>query len=210
MTEQFGPEQFAQRFNVSRETLDRLHTYIRILLDWNEKINLVGESTIPYLWTRHVLDSAQVLDYIPDWSDRKRQYADLGTGAGFPGMVLAIMGVGTVHLYEKSPRKCQFLLEVAEAVDADVLIHQGRSDEFPPETHDVILSRACAPLNKLLGMAKPFFGNHSIAVLHKGQNLDEELTQATKYWKMNTEIFPSCTDSRGRIIRIEALRHAGK
>lgn len=203
----FGPDDFQKKTNVPRETLTALKTYVRVLLEWQEQLNLIGESTIPDLWHRHILDSAQILDHVPDWQIKPRTWADLGTGAGFPGMVLALMGAGHVHLYEKSPRKCQFLRAAARATGAPVTVHQGRSDEFPPMIVDVVVSRACAPLNRLLGMARPFFGPETTAYFHKGQNLDEELTEATKCWKMKSRIFPSCTDPRGRIIRVEGLRN---
>ncbi|MDA5192390.1 16S rRNA (guanine(527)-N(7))-methyltransferase RsmG [Govanella unica] len=205
--ETFGPEEFLATMNVPRETLDGLRVYVRVLLDWQERLNLVGQSTIPDLWRRHILDSAQILQHIPDWQTRPRVWADLGTGAGFPGMVLALMGAGHVHLFEKSPRKCQFLRAAAEASGADVSVHEGHSDEFEAGAVDVLVSRACAPLNRLLGLAAPFFGPNSVAYFHKGQNLDDELTEATKYWNMETKIFQSCTDPRGRLIRVKGLRN---
>lgn len=206
----FGPEAFRVAFDVPRETMAALETYVRVLLDWQTRLNLVGESTIPDLWRRHILDSAQILRHIPDWRARPRVWADLGTGAGFPGMVLALMGAGPVHLYEKSPRKCQFLRAAAAATKAPVTVHEGRIEANPVMAVDVVVSRACAPLARLLGMAQPFFGPHTVAYFHKGQNLDDELTEATKCWKMDTKIIESCTDPRGRIIRVEGLRNVGK
>lgn len=210
MVETFGPEEFRIAANVPRETLDALKTYVRVLLDWQTRLNLIGESTIPDLWRRHILDSAQILDQVPDWRSKPRVWADLGTGAGFPGMVLALMGAGPVHLFEKSPRKCQFLRAVAEATGAPVTVHEGRIEDAGIGTVDVVVSRACAPLSRLLGMAAPFFGPKTIAYFHKGQNLDDELTEATKCWKMDVKIIKSCTDPRGRIIRVEGLRNVRK
>lgn len=203
----FGPEEFRAAFDVPRETMDALKTYVRVLLDWQGRLNLVGESTIPDLWRRHILDSAQILRHIPDWRTRPRVWADLGTGAGFPGMVLALMGAGPVHLHEKSPRKCQFLRAAAAAAGAPVTVHEGRLEETACAPADVVVSRACAPLARLLGMARPFFGPDTVAYFHKGQNLDDELTEATKCWKMSVKIIESCTDPRGRIIRVEGLRN---
>lgn len=204
----FGPEEFAAATHVSRETLARLITYARVLLQWQEKLNLIGASTVADLWRRHMWDSAQILDLVPGWrtATPPLTWLDLGSGAGFPAMVIALMGGGHVHLVEKSPRKCQFLRAVAAETAAPVTIHEGRAEMVSLAHVDIITARAFAPLPKLLALAQPFFGAHTVAYVHKGQHLDEELTEATKCWNMITSSVPSLTDPRGRILRVEGLR----
>lgn len=206
----FGPEDFRQKTDVSRETLDRLRHYVRLLLDWNDRLNLIGASTIPDLWRRHIWDSAQVLNLVPGWRNASPPlcWLDIGSGAGLPGLVVALMGGGEVHLAEKSPKKCLFLRTVIQETQASAQVHEGRIEELKLPPIDVITSRACAPLPKLLTLAQPFFGPNTIAVLHKGQNVEEELTAATKSWKMQVEIFPSATDPRGRLLRVKGVRRA--
>lgn len=206
----FGAEDFAAATNVPRETLDRLRLYARLLLDWQERLNLVGPSTLPDLWHRHFLDSAQILSLTAERQEELRRPAtwlDLGSGAGFPALIIAIMGGGHVHLVEKSPRKCQFLRAVAEATAAPATIHEGRAEDLRLEGIDFITARAFAPLGRLLRLAHPFFAAGTRAYFHKGQSLEEELTEARKSWNMSLAIYPSITDNRGRIIRVEELTH---
>lgn len=204
---EFGPEQFVEATGVSRGTLERLIRYEQLCRQWQERLNLIGRSTLPDIWHRHFWDAAQILDHVPCAREVRPAltWLDLGSGAGFPGLVIAIMGAGHVHLVEKSPRKCQFLRAVAAATDAPVTIHQARAEDVTPGPVDVITARAFAPLPRLLTQAYPFFSRDTIALLHKGQNLDDELTEATKYWKMHITSAPSVTDQRGRIMRVENL-----
>lgn len=201
----FGPEDFAAATGVSRETLDRLIQYEQLLCQWQERLNLVGPSTVPDIWRRHFWDSAQLLDHVEWRSGPGLTWLDLGSGAGFPALVIALMGAGHVHLIEKSPRKCQFLRAVAAATDAPVTIHEARVEDAAPGAVNMITARAFAPLKRLLALAHPFFCEGTIALFHKGQNLDDELTEATRYWKMQTTFHPSVTDERGRIVRVENL-----
>lgn len=206
----FGAEDFAAATNVPRETLDRLRLYARLLIEWQERLNLVGPSTLPDLWHRHFLDSAQILNLTAERQQqlgRPARWLDLGSGAGFPALVIAIMGAGHVHLVEKSPRKCQFLRAVAEATAAPATIHEGRAEDLRLQGIDFITARAFAPLGRLLRLAHPFFAAGTQAYFHKGQSLDEELTEARKSWNMSLAIHPSITDNRGRIIRVEELTH---
>lgn len=196
----FGSDDFVAKTNVSRETLERLRIYARLLLEWQDRLNLIGPSTISSLWRRHMWDSAQVVDHVSG-----RVWLDLGAGAGFPGLVIALMGKGHVHLSEKSPKKCLFLRTVVKETQASAVVHEGRAEDLKVPPIDVIVSRACAPLPRLLSMAHPFFAKGTVAVFHKGLNLDDELTQATKCWSMVYDIIPSVTDPRGRLLRVESL-----
>lgn len=199
------PEQFAQQTNVSRETLARLERYADLLEKWNRRINLVGRGTIDDLWRRHMLDSAQLLPLIPDSTG---SLADLGSGAGFPGLVLAICGVKNVHLIESDRKKCAFLREVARETGAPVTIHNRRIEETESFQVDIVTSRALAPLPKLLDMAALFAKKHSILLFLKGRHVDRELTDATKEWNMQADQIPSRTDPEGTILRLEAISRA--
>jgi len=200
-----SPEEFARHANVSRETLARLQRYAELLEKWNRRINLVGRGTIPDLWRRHMLDSAQLMSLIPDSA---RTLVDLGSGAGFPGLVLAICGVPDVHLIEADQKKSVFLGEVARATGVRVTIHNARIEEIESFQADIVTARAVAPLSKLLDMALPFIQKHSILLFLKGQMADKELTRAAKEWNMQVDRIPSQTDPEGTILRLEAISRA--
>lgn len=198
----FDAAAFQAETGVSRETLDRLAAYEATLRKWQPKINLVGPSTLPDAWRRHFLDSAQLFPLIPESA---RVLVDLGSGAGFPGLVLAILGVPEVHLVESDARKCAFLREAARAADLKVTVHNKRIEAVIGIEADVVTARALAPLTDLLAWAHPFIGNRGVAVFPKGQNVAEELTDTTKYWKMRTERFDSRTDPTGTILRVSGI-----
>lgn len=199
------PDQFARQADVSRETLARLKRYAEMLEKWNRRINLVGRGTIEDLWRRHMLDSAQLLPLIPQDAG---SLVDLGSGAGFPGLVLAICGVKNVHLIEADRKKCAFLREVARETNASVTTHNKRIEEIESFQADIVTSRALAPLPKLLDMAAPFTKKHSILLFLKGRSADGELTEAAKEWNMRVDQIPSQTDPEGMILRLEAISRA--
>jgi 16S rRNA (guanine527-N7)-methyltransferase len=199
----FGPAEFAARTGVSRETLARLKAYADILADWNARHNLVAKSTLPDLWRRHFWDSAQLAPLIPD---AVRTLADLGSGAGFPGLVLAAMLPRlAVTLHEATAKKCAFLEAAAQRMDVPVAIKNVRLEDLPPRPFDVVTARALAPLPKLLGYAQNFVGPNSVCLFLKGQNVGVELTQAHKCWKMEASQAPSQTDLSGAIVVVREL-----
>lgn len=198
----FDAVAFQEATGVSRETLDRLGAYEATLRKWQPKINLVGPSTLPDVWRRHFLDSAQLFPLLPEST---RVLVDLGSGAGFPGLVLAILGVPEVHLIESDARKCAFLREAARAAGASVTVHNKRIEAVSPIAADVVTARALAPLADLLAWAFPFIEGRGVALFPKGQNVAEELTATTKYWKMRAEPFDSRTDPTGTILRVSDL-----
>ena len=201
MTAPMTPEEFAKKAGVSRETLERLKRYAALLEKWNRRINLVGRGTIGDLWRRHMLDSAQLLPLIPEDAE---SVVDLGSGAGFPGLVLAICGVKNVHLIEADRKKSAFLREVAREVGVDITVHNRRIEEVVSFQADIVTSRALAPLSKLLDMAAPFTKKHSILLFLKGRDVDRELTEAGKKWNMRVDRIPSRTDPDATILRLEA------
>src|SRR5690349_9665552 len=147
------PEQFADLVPVSRETLDRLAAYLDLLRRWQRTINLVGAGTLHNPWRRHILDSAQLVHLLPEGA---RRLVDLGSGAGLPGLILAIMGVPEVHLIESDRRKAAFLREAARATATPVTVHACRLQAAPPLAADVVTARALAPLPQLLPLAARF------------------------------------------------------
>ena len=205
-TSDYSALDFARELGVARETVSRLSTYVDLLCKRNEQLNLVAESTLPQVWRRHMLDSAQLLDLIPDSA---RTIIDLGSGAGFPGLVLAIMLADrpglTVHLVESIQKKCRFLGEVAEATGAPVKVHCARAEALSGLKADVITARAVAPLDKLLGMAWPFFGPGTIGLFPKGKSVADELTLAGKSWKLDSTPVPSRSDPSGTVLRVTGL-----
>jgi 16S rRNA (guanine527-N7)-methyltransferase len=205
--EDFGPEEFAACASVSRETLKLLTLYAAMLEDWNARQNLVSEASLQSMWRRHFWDSAQLVKFIPK---QAKSLVDLGTGAGFPGLVLAALKRDDpefkIVLYEATAKKCRFLEAVAERLALVVDIRQGRIEDSPRQIFDVITARACAPLSKLLAYAQRFWGKDTVAVFLKGQNVEPELTQSHKSWRMRVERHPSQSDASGVILEIHELR----
>jgi 16S rRNA (guanine527-N7)-methyltransferase len=193
---------FAEIIPVSRETLARLEAYAELLTRWSARINLVGRDTIADLWRRHILDSAQLRPFIPDAA---KCVIDLGSGAGLPGLVLAILGVRGVELVEADSRKCAFLREAVRVTEADALIRSCRIEAVPVHPVDVVTSRACAPLDRLLGLAEPFLAPGSECLFLKGERVEQELTLARKGWTMTVSAHQSRSDPRGVVLRLQQV-----
>lgn len=206
MTEAFGPAEFQRQTAVSRETVERLDAYAALLRKWQERINLVSRTTLGELWHRHFLDSAQLYRLMPE---NTRVLVDLGSGAGFPGLVLAILGVAQVHLIESDQRKAAFLREAARLTNAPVTVHPQRIEKVPPFPADVVSARALAALADLLPLAAPFVGVTGVCLFPKGQSWQEELTQASGVWNMRVDRFDSVTDPTATVLRITDLSLAG-
>ncbi len=208
LTPPMTPEEFQRQCNVSRETMARLAIYGRMLEKWRGAINLVSKASLGDLWRRHMLDSAQLRKYIhPVGRDPARApvILDLGSGAGFPGLVLAIMGAGEVHLVEAEQRKCTFLEAVARETATLVTVHARRIEELAPFTADVVTARALAPLDRLLAYALPFLGPEGEFLVLKGKMVNEEVTAAEKHWTMRVERFTSASDPTGVILRLRDI-----
>lgn len=197
------PEEFARRLDVSRETLARLEAYAALLQKWQKAINLVSPGTLPKLWERHMLDSAQLIRLAPPGG----LWLDLGSGAGFPGLVLAILGVREVRLVESDARKCAFLREAARITAAPATVIHARIEDVTPFPADVVVARALAPLDKLLGFASPFLGKTGVGLFLKGQDVEAELTEAHRNWKMCVERHPSLSDARASVLRLTEVEH---
>ncbi|MGH6948022.1 MAG: 16S rRNA (guanine(527)-N(7))-methyltransferase RsmG [Kiloniellales bacterium] len=196
--------------NVSRETIERLEVYASLLRKWNPAINLVGASTLSNLWQRHIWDSAQLFPLLPPLSpDRSRVLVDLGSGAGLPGLILAILGAGAVHLVESDSRKAAFLREAARATETEAELHPCRAEALVPFPADAVTARALASLTALLPLAAPFLSGGGIGLFLKGARLEDELTGAEKEWSMAFDLLPSRSDASGRILRLHQLRRRG-
>ena len=201
-------EEVFRRFDVSRESQARLKLYADLLRKWQARINLVGSETIPFLWERHIADSLQLRTFI---GKDEKTVVDLGSGAGLPGLVLALAYPEyRVTLIESNGKKAAFLTEVVRCSEISVQIIQDRAehvDSGPFRSADpVITSRAVAPLHRLLGLAAPFLETGR-ALFHKGGEVGAELTEAMKSWRIEYIRHPSVIDSRGVILEILKVRH---
>lgn len=193
------PQEFAALTGVSRETMARLEAYAALLQRWQRAINLVGESTLSDVWRRHFLDSAQLSRFLPPPPCR---IADLGSGAGLPGLVLAILGAGEVHLIEADSRKCAFLREALRVTRTSAILHEDRVERLAGVKADVVTARGLASLDRLIAFALPLLRPGGTCLFSRGRGSEEELTQAVKKWKMRVERFPSETDPQARILRL--------
>ncbi len=193
---------------VSRETLARLDRFVAVLLKWQEITHLIAPSTVPILWTRHIADSLQLLALAP----QAKIWVDLGTGGGFPGLAIACALDAAdgcvVHLVEGSTKKATFLREAVAAAGAPAVVHAVRMENFV-ETFagkaDIVTARAVSPLSSLLGQCWPLLRRGALGLFPKGQDVEAELTEASKCWKMEADLVPSRTDPRARIVMIRAL-----
>ena len=183
--------------------MERLEGFAALLAKWQRAINLVAPDSLPDLWRRHMLDSAVLLPLIPTGA---RTLVDLGSGGGFPGLVLAIMGVPEVHLLESDTRKCAFLAEAGRLfAPGRVRVHRGRIEAAPPIAADVVTARAVAGLPDLLGYAARFLKPGGICLFLKGRRVEDELTLAGQTWTMAADRLPNPAESSGIILRIKGL-----
>lgn len=185
----------------------RLSAYVATLEKWQRRMNLVSNRSLADVWRRHLLDSAQLLDIAPP--DANIWY-DLGSGAGFPGLVLAILGAGEVHLVESDSRKCAFLAEAARATQTAVNIHNCRIEALwreseKPSTVDVVTARALADIDKLLNLAEPLATQHTVCLFMKGQDVEKELTKSQKLGTLAVDYVPSTTNPGSVVLRIKGL-----
>lgn len=198
--------ELATEAGVSRETVHRLAAYLELLRRWQAKINLVSGASLEDAWRRHILDSAQLYPLIGRSDGR---LYDIGSGAGFPGLVLAIMGCSDVHLIESDQRKSAFLREAARITGARIELHTTRAEKLSPKDGDFVTARGCAALPELLDLAKPLLKSSGICFFLKGRGVEAELTAANKAWTMQIQRFPSKSDATGAILRLEGINRVG-
>jgi 16S rRNA (guanine527-N7)-methyltransferase len=205
-----GPADFAEVLKVPRETIHRLVRYADLLARWQRSKNLVAPSTLPALWSRHFADSAQLCALAPS----ARLWLDLGSGAGFPGLVVAILESGKpnfrMHLVESNRKKCAFLAEVARATEAPVDIHAMRIEDLAERAKtlrpEVVCARALAPLPRLLELAIPFFGEKTRGLFLKGRDAQTEIAEAGTRFDFGCRIHASLTAGDSCIVEVTALR----
>jgi len=197
----------ASELNVSRETFQRLELLERELRRWQAIKNLVGPATLDRIWDRHIVDSLQLLDLAPE----AKTWLDLGSGAGFPGLVLAIAGAERgleVHLVESNSRKCAFPRHIVRLTGVTATIHEARLEAVVPGfvgKADIVSARALASLVQLLDWTAPLLKAGTRGLFPKGRDAEIELTEARKKWTFEAEILPSSTDSDARILRITSI-----
>ena len=200
----FGPDDFQLATGVSRETLEKFRLYGSLIIEWQQRFNLIGRGTLDSIWHRHFFDSAQLE---PLCNSRFSRLVYFGTGAGFPGMVLALMGHSGVELVESNGKKCSFLERVSNSTGTPVVISKLRFDEVSsPDQADIVTARAVAPLYKLLHDVRRWVKPDGVALLHRGGRADLEIQEATKYWQFDVVRHPSLTDPKGVILEISGIR----
>jgi 16S rRNA (guanine527-N7)-methyltransferase len=203
----YGPADLQTQLGLSDAAIARLEIYRALLADWSNRMNLIGPKELDLYWSRHVLDSAQLVRLAPD----AKAWVDLGSGAGFPGLVIACIVADTpgasVHLVESTAKKCAFLSAVTEEAGLPAQIFNSRIEDFGAGEgpYDVVTARALAPLNRLIGYAKPILDRGAQGLFHKGADFDAELAVATSALKggaYRADVLESLSDPRGRIIRV--------
>ncbi len=200
----------SKQLNVSRETIDDLEILVCLLKKWNKAINLVGKATIDDVWLRHILDSAQVWQFRPK---AIKTWVDLGSGGGFPGLVLAILAKTDApdvvfHLIESDARKCAFLRNVSRETSLNTVVHTARIEDVGEIAADVVSARALASVDMLLGLSLSFLSKNAYCLFLKGQGCATEVEKAHESWYFQFEMTESLSDSSGTILKLWNIQRA--
>lgn len=197
---------FQQALALDEAAMEKFDRYLEALRHWQKSINLVGPNTLADPWRRHFLDSAQLLAHLPVGTET---LVDIGSGAGFPGMVLAMLAAQSpgmqVQLIESDQRKCAFINEIKRLLSISAIVHNVRAEAYPGPMGDVVTARACAPLRRLLPWAAAVLRPGGRCLFLKGESVHDELTLARKDWTMQTQLHPSRSDSSGAILEVTDL-----
>jgi len=210
MTDVFDEKTFFTKTNVSRETMDNIRIYASLLEKWQEKINLVSDSSLSDRWSRHFYDSFQLKAHFDRSKAAKLRILDIGSGAGFPGLLLSMLGLGEFHMVESNNKKCAFMGQVIRDTGCPAIIHNERAENITPFPVDYIISRACAPLDKLFDLGKNFIRDDVTCLFLKGRSAEQEIAEARQNWTFDIEKFTSVTEESGMLLkvrRIKALSH---
>jgi 16S rRNA (guanine527-N7)-methyltransferase len=203
------PAGFLERVGATPARLEDVETFRMHLAETNRSMNLVGDSTLADFWRRHFLDSAQLLWVEPS----ALTWADLGSGAGLPGLVLAILLKGRpgaqVHLIESMTKRCRFLAEITEALDLPAVVHNARAESLALKV-EMVTARACARLDRLLTFAQPYLARGARGLFLKGAEAKSEIVEARRHWRFKVHAIPSLSDARGRLLSIEELVRVAK
>lgn len=196
-------QEISKFITLQEQQKQQLQDYVLLLLKQNQNYNFIGKSTIPDIWNRHILDCAQLIKY---FDDTHKKTADLGSGAGLPGIILSILGVEEMHLIEKSFRKSQFLHEAKVISPNKIFIHATKLEEITNNKFDIITSRALAPLDKLLNFSINLLNDGGYLIFLKGKNLQNEISKANQHFKFDYELHPSLTSNQSNIIKINNIK----
>jgi len=198
---------FAARTGATEAQVADLARLQTLLADWNARMNLVSAASIEMFWPRHVFDSAQLLLFAPE----ARTWVDIGAGAGFPGLVLAILlkdaPGARVHLVESQAKRCRFLTEVVETLALPAEVHNARAEDLALKA-DIVAARAVAPLGRLLSFARPYFAKGAFGLFLKSEGVEAEIAEARQAWRFTCNVSPSLSDPRGRVLKLEGLARA--
>lgn len=201
----FDAAAFAAATGATPAQMADLERYRDLLREWNGRINLIGPSAMGDFWLRHAFDSAQLLPLAP----QAKVWADIGAGAGLPGVVLAILlkdvPGAKVHLIESLAKRCRFLQTAVDALHLPAIVHNARAEDLKLTGIDVVTARACAPLSRLLGYARPILGKTGRGLFPKGREVEAELAEARRSWRFEVSVTPSQSDPTGRILSVERL-----
>jgi 16S rRNA (guanine527-N7)-methyltransferase len=201
----FGAAEFQSLAVATDVQMADLEHYRVLLADWNARMNLVGPSALEAFWPRHAWDSAQLLPLAPG----VKVWADIGAGAGFPGLVLAILLKTTpgvqIHLVESMAKRCRFLSEVVARLALPAVVHNARAEDIRLEGVDIVTARACAPMVRLLGYAEPLLRQGVVGLFLKGKDVGAEIVEARTAWRFKADLLPSRSNSEGHIVRVEAV-----
>lgn len=203
-----GKDFFLKNFPVPRETIHRLEGYVAALTETNQKINLISQNTLPQIWTRHIADSAQLINHIPEGTQK---IIDMGSGAGFPGLVLAILRPEVeVNLIESTGKKANFLSEIAKEFAPNAIIHNGRIEQYEDLKGEVITARALASVRDLLNYSHKLRQAKSICLFMKGEKVDQEIMDAKKYWQFKCDPISSMTNPASHILKLAEISRMRK
>jgi 16S rRNA (guanine527-N7)-methyltransferase len=208
MDQPFEEAAFSAAAGATQAQMADLESYRALLAEWSERMNLVGPSAMDAFWSRHAWDSAQLAFAAPE----ARVWADVGSGAGFPGVVLAILlkslPGARVHLIESMHKRCRFLEEVLRRLELPAIVHHARAEALDLKGVEVVTARACAPLDRLLEYCWPLLKQGAVGLFLKGEKVDAEMVEAKKLWRFKASTTPSKSDSSGVILKIESLSRA--
>ena len=200
--EETSLEKIGDFLDVSRETQEKLDCYVQLLIKWQERINLISSKTLPEIWHRHILDSAQLVSYLPKTPS---VILDMGSGAGLPGVILAILTSHQMHLVESDSRKIAFMRTALRETGTSAILHEQRMETLPSVRPDIITARALAPLSQLIALASGQHHDQIEYLFLKGREAKQELTALPAYPKLEAECLPSVTDSQASIIRLKPI-----
>jgi 16S rRNA (guanine527-N7)-methyltransferase len=198
-------DDFQERLSVPRETMDHFITYSDMLDKWQKAINLVSKSTLQDKWLRHFFDSAQLMEHI-NTEGKPLKILDLGSGAGFPGLVISLLGAGEVHLVEGVGKNCSFMKQVIQQTGMDAVVHNERIEQMEPFKVDLITARACADLESLLDLTSPFMTDKTECLFLKGERADEEIAGALKKWCFDVKKIPSKSEESGMVLSLSHIK----